>query len=204
MYRLVALFVLALTLPAQEQPQRLVYEAVIHDRGKTIGTTILLESGGGKLGGWIQQHDFRPLESGSATASGFTFSAGGNTYNLNTATSRIMYGGPDGSGDQRASRMDPVRGRIYRLTERADDQQLMTLQTDHGEQDFTIERPTIWKKNGPPIRNFERMEELVGKTVTIWRIKTGGVYTVEVIEEPAGMDILAKLPKEKKEKKPKR
>ena len=116
-----------------------------------------------------------------------------------------MYGGTDGSGDQRCVKMDAVRGRLYRLTERADDEQLLTVQTDHGEQDFVIERPTIWKRNGPPIIHFERMIELLGKNITIWRTKTGGVYTVEVIEEPEGMDILAKLPKEKdKDKKPKK
>lgn len=181
--------------------ERTAYEGVIHDRGKTIGTTILLEITEGKVSGWIQKHDYFPIDSGTADASTITFTAAGNTYKINRQASRIQYGGPDGSGDQRVARMDSVSGRIYKLKEGADDEpQVMTLQMPE-ERDFMIDRPTIWKRTGPPIRNFERFLELLGKTTTFWRIRYGGAMSIEVVEEPEGMDILAKLPKEKDKKK---
>jgi hypothetical protein len=181
---------------------RTVYEGVIHDRGKTIGTTILMEINAGKVSGWIQKHDFFPIDSGSADASSITFTSAGSTYKIDIKASRIQYGGPDGSGDQRLAKMESVRGRIYKLTEESDDQRIMTLQLPE-EKEFVIERPAVWKRSGPPIRQFERLEELLGKTVTFWRVRTGGAYSIEVIEEPEGMDILAKLPKEKDKKKKK-
>jgi hypothetical protein len=180
--------------------ERAAFEGVIHDRGKTIGTTILLEITGGKVGGWIQKHDYFPIDGGDADASTITFTAAGNTYKINIRAGRIQYGGPDGSGDQRVNRMEPIRGRIYKLTEESDEGRTMTLQMPD-ERDFNIDRPAIWKRGGPPIRNFERLEELLGKTTTFWRVRYGGAWSIEVVEEPEGMDVLAKLPKDKDKKK---
>jgi len=181
--------------------ERTAYEGVIHDRGKTIGTTILLEITDGKVSGWIQKHDYFPIDGGTADSSTITFTAAGNTYKLNRQASRIQYGGPDGSGDQRVSRMEPIKGRIYKLKEALDDDpQVMTLQMPD-ERDFMIDHPTIWKHSGPPIRNFERYLELLGKTTTFWRIRYGGASAIEIVEEPEGMDIVAKLPKDKDKKK---
>ena len=184
--------------------ERTAYEGVIHDRGKTIGTTILLEiAADGKVSGWIQKHDYFPIDSGTADSSTITFTAAGNTYKINRQASRIQYGGPDGSGDQRVNRMEPIKGRIYKLKEGLeDDPQVMTLQMPD-ERDFMIDHPTVWKHNGPPIRGFERYLELLGKTTTFWRVRYGGASAIEIVEEPEGMDILAKLPKEKDKKKKK-
>jgi len=181
--------------------ERTAFEGVIHDRGKTIGTTILLEITDGKVSGWIQKHDYFPIDSGTADSATITFTAGGNTYKINRQAGRLQYGGPDGSGDQRVTRMESISGRIYKVMEGADDEpQRMILQMPE-ERDFLIDRPTIWKRNGPPIRNFERYLELLGKTTTFWRVRYGGALSIEVVEEPEGMDILAKLPKEKDKKK---
>src|ERR1051325_10980729 len=86
-------------------PNHVVYEGVIYDRGKTIGTAILLEVSGSTVTGWIQKHDFLPIEGGTVSESGFAFKAAGNGYQMNTRSNRIVYGGPDGSGDQRLNRM---------------------------------------------------------------------------------------------------
>ena len=59
------------TAPA---PERVVYESVIHDRGKTIGTTILIEAAGSNVNGWIQKHDYVPIEKASKTETGFDLS----------------------------------------------------------------------------------------------------------------------------------
>ena len=201
------LALLLATLPARAQepasgPQRAVYEGVIHDRGKTIGTTILLEISGNSVSGWIQRNRFRPIDSGSVGASSITFTSDGNTHTIDLKTSRISYSGPDGAGDQRVVKMESIRGRVYRLTEESDYGRYMTLQTPDGEKEFTVERPpAVWKREGPPIEQFSRLEEILGKTVTFWRVRTGGSYSIEVIEEPEGVNLLAKLPKEKKKKK---
>jgi hypothetical protein len=185
--------------------ERIAYESVVHDRGKTIGSTILLELTDGKVSGWIQRNDYFPIDGGSVDGSVVTFTSSGNTYKLNRQSSRIQYGGPDGTGDQRVTKMESMSGRVYKLKEgNEDDPQVMTLQMPE-EREFSIDKPTIWKHNGPPIRNFERYLELLGKTTTFWRIRYGGQWSIEVVEEPEGMDILAKLPKDKdKDKKKKR
>ncbi len=197
------MFFLLFALSFQAAPERVVYESVIHDRGKTIGTTILIEVNGQNVGGWIQKHDYAAIEKGLKTETGYQFDAAGNHYQMNTRTNRLAYGGPDGTGDQRLSRMEPMRGRVYKITEETDEGREITLQTDHGEQYLKAEQePAVWKHNGPPVAKYqlERFEEILGKTVTVWRIRTGGTWTMEVIEEPEGMDILPKVPKEKKRK----
>src|SRR6266404_4429474 len=96
-------FLLSLLL-FQAAPSRVAYEGVIHDRGKTIGTTILLDVSGTAVTGWIQKHEYFPIETGQVTENGYSFRAAGNTYQMNTRSGRITYGGPDGSGDQRLTR----------------------------------------------------------------------------------------------------
>lgn len=184
---------------------RVAYEAVIHDRGKTIGSLILLETSGGKVSGWIQKNDYFPIDGGSVDGAIITFTSAGNTYKLNTQSMRVQYGGPDGTGDQRVTKLDAIKGRVYKLKEAAeeDDPYEMTLQMPE-EREFLIDHPTIWKHTGPPIRNFERYMELLGKSTTFWRIRYGGAMAIEVVEEPEGMDILAKLPKDKDKKKAKK
>ena len=199
------LLLAALSLLQSPAPERIVYEGVINDHGKTIGTTILLELSGQTVSGWIQKHGYVQIDKGVKTDTGYTFDAAANHYQIVTRTLRITYNGPDGAGDQHLNRMESLVGRVYKIREETEEGRELTLQTDHGEQTMLIEQPPcVWKRSGPPIAKFdlERFEEVLGKTVTIWQIRTGGSWSLEVLEEPAGMEILNKQQlKEKKKKK---
>jgi len=194
---------------ADAPPARAAFESVINVKGgKEIGTTILLElsspAPGSPIKGWIQKHDFFSIDSGHVTEEGFTFQAAGNTYQLNTHTKRLVYSGADGSGDKRLNPMEAIAGRVYKIREETDEGRDLTLQTQHGDQTMLVDQePVIWKHSGPPIPKFhmDRLEEILGKNTTVWRTREGGTYTVELIEEPEGMDIPARLPKEKDKKK---
>jgi hypothetical protein len=206
MWLLLSLILLQQSAPA---PSHAVFESVIGMKGgKEIGTTILLSfaspAPGSAVTGWIQKHDFFPIDSGQVTDVGFTFQAAGSTYQLNTHTKRLVYGGADGSGDKLVKPMEAITGRVYKIREETDEGREMTMQTDHGDQLMLVDQePVMWKHSGPPIPKYhmDRLEEVLGKTTTVWRIREGGTYTMEVIEEPEGMDIPARLPKEPKKKK---
>src|SRR5258708_14067236 len=111
------LLLLSLLLP--QVMKHTVYESVIHDRGKTIGTTIMLATSPTTVTGWIQKHDFVQIESGSVTDNGYSFTAAGNHYEENSKTGRITYSGPDGSSDQPLNRMEPRERRVYTIREKA-------------------------------------------------------------------------------------
>jgi hypothetical protein len=205
------LFSLILFQAVPATPSHAAFETVITMKGgKEVGCTILLSfpspATGSAVTGWIQRNDFFPIDSGQVTETGFTFQALGNTYQINTRTKRFIYGGADGPGDKRLNPMEPISGRVYKIREETDEGRDMTLQTDHGDLTMLVDsedRPALWKHSGPPIQKFrlERLEEILGKTTTVWRTREGGTYTIEVIEEPEGMDIPARLPKEPKKKK---
>ncbi len=185
--------------------KRIVYEGVVALQGKTIGTTILLEFGeNGAVSGWIQRNDFFPIDSGRADGDKIAFTSGGNQYSINLRTERISYSGPDGSGNQRVEKMTRVEGRVYRLMEEAVEERKVTLQVEGNEKDYLIEQPAVWKRAGPPIDRFSRLEEVLGRTVSVWLARIGGTQYLAVLEEPQGVDLRKKLPKEKKEKKPKK
>jgi len=192
-------------------PTHAVFESVVNLKGgKEVGCTILLTftspAPGSAITGWIEKHDFFPIDSGQVTESGFTFQATGNTYQINTRNKRFTYGGPDGAGDKLLTPMEAITGRVYKIREETDEGRDLTLQTDHGDMTMLVSsdpEPVLWKHSGPPIQKFhlERLEEILGKTTTAWRTREGGTYTIEVIEEPEGMDLPARLPKEPKKKK---
>ena len=188
--------------------KRAVYEGVVALEGKTIGTSIMLEiaekpgaDGSRPVGGWIQRNDFYPIDSGNATADHVVFTSGGNQYDINLNTLRISYAGRDGSGNQRVEKMSYVEGRVYKLTEEADEQRTMTLRISGDEKDFLVGEPTVWKRNGPPLIRFSRLEEILGKTTGFWLSRFGTARYVAIVEEPQGMDLQKKAPKEKKDKK---
>jgi hypothetical protein len=190
--------------------KRAVYEGVVALEGKTIGTSILLEirekpgaDGSRPVGGWIQRNDFYPIDSGNATADHVIFTSRGNQYDINLNTLRITYSGRDGSGNQRLEKMSHVEGRVYKLTEEADEERTMTLQISGDEKDFLVGEPTVWKRNGPPLIHFSRLEEILGKTTGFWLSRFGTMRYVAIMEEPPGMDLQKKAPKEKRDKKKK-
>ncbi len=186
-------------------PKRIVYESVVALQGKTIGTTIMIEVGANdSITGWIQRNDFFPIDSGRIEPDKITFTSSGNQYAINLRTSRINYSGPDGSGNQRVEKMTRVEGRVYRLEEEATEQRKITLQVDGLEKDYLISEPSVWKRAGPPIDRFGRLEEVLGKNVVVWLARIGGTQYLALLEEPEGVDLQKKLPKkDKKEKKKK-
>ena len=196
--------------PAAGSGQHIVYEGIVSLKGKTIGTTILIEASSNAganadsettVTGWIQRHDFFPIDSGHIDADRIVFTSGGNHYTINRRTNRISYSGPDGSGNRRVAEMTYISGRVYRVTEPARGQREITLETDRGKKEYLVGAPSVWKRAGPPIDNFPRLEEVVGKTVGAWLAKSGGTHYLAVLEEPEGMDLQKKRPKKKKKKK---
>ena len=191
--------------------QRIVYEGVVSLKGKTIGTTILLEASsntgtsnadsGTTVTGWIQRHDFFSIESGRMDEDQIVFTSGGNHYTINQSTDRISYSGPDGSGNKRVEEMTYISGRVYRLTEAVRGRREITLQKNQREKHYLVGAPSVWKRAGPPIDNFPRLEEVLGKTVGAWLSRSGGTHYLAVLEEPEGMDLQKKRPQKKKKKK---
>ena len=215
---LLAVAQLALAAPASQGQasaaragQRIVYEGIVSLKGQTIGTTILLEASsntgtsnadsGTTVTGWIQRHDFFPIDSGRMDENQIVFTSDGNHYTIKRHTNRIIYSGPDGSGNRRVEEMTLISGRAYRLTEAIRGRHELTLQENQLEKHYLVGRPAVWKRTGPPIDRFPRLEEVLGKTIRAWLAKSGGIYYVAVLEEPEGMDLQKKRPKKKKKKK---
>lgn len=193
--------------PAEEAGdfRHIVYESVVHYQGKPIGTSILLQiARDGGVTGWIQRNDFFPIDSGHADAEHIRFTSGGNNYDVNLRTDRINYSGPDGKGNQRVDKMSYVKGLWYRITEPAEeDMSTVTIRNEDGDRDYRIGEPSIWKRASTPIDRleFERYKDILGKTTGAFLSSYGASKYIAVVEEPAGMDIQKKLPKEKKKKK---
>src|ERR1017187_3944184 len=121
------LLLAALSLLQSPAPERIVYEGVINDHGKTIGTTILLELSGQTVSGWIQKHGYVQIDKGVKTDTGYTFDAAANHYQIVTRTLRITYNGPDGAGDQHLNRMESLVGRVYKIREETEEGRELTL-----------------------------------------------------------------------------
>src|ERR1035438_6126530 len=155
---LLLLSLILLQAPAPATPSHAVFESVISMKGgKEIGTIILLSfpspAPGSAVTGWVQKHDFFPIDSGQVTETGFTFQAAGNTYQLNPRTRRLVYNGIDGSGDKLAKPLDAITGRVYKIREETDEGRDMTLQTDHGDQTMLVDseaEPALWNRTGQP------------------------------------------------------
>ncbi len=208
------LFVLLLSVAAFAQdpapPQaaatarREVWEAVVSYQGKAIGTNILLEIGPtGAVRGWIQRNDYFPIDSGQADSEHIKFGSGANSYDINLRTERISYSGPDGSGNQRATKMTAAQGMVYKLAEpMSDDEAILTLRNEDGDRSYAIGEPSIWKRAAAPIDHleFERWKDILGKTTTLYISKFGSTRIVSVMEEPEGMDLVKHPPKDKNKK----
>jgi len=200
------LLLIAAILPAWPQAPpatRRVYGGVVDAKRKPIGTLILLDANGTNVTGWIRLGKFVPIDGGTLSDNGAEFRAAGNSYKIDERKGRIVFSGPDGDGDRIVSRMTPVSGLLRELTEgeRFAGYDIMTLDVDGGNQRFTAEDPSLWKRDGPPFESFHRLEELLRRQVTVWVSSEGAQSSVEVIEEPEGMNIPLKAPKQPKEKK---
>jgi len=187
----------------QSTEERRGYEGVVGLKGKTIGTLILLDSSGASLQGWMRLGKFAPIESGSVLEHGVEFSAAGNRYEIDERRGRITYSGPDGEGSRYIKRLERQTGRFEEL---GDDRgfsgvKIATVEVNGRPRNFRVGRPALWKQAEAPFESFERIEELLGKQITIWLAdadtRTGRVVAVE---EPDGMNIPLKKPKEEKKK----
>ena len=185
-------------------PKRMVFEGIVQLAGKPIGSNILLEVRDGKVtGGWIQRNDFFPIDSGAADDEHIRFTSTGNQYDINLRTDRIACDGPEGKGNYRIEKMTPAEGRVYQMSEPMSDLATITLEDFGLEKDYRFGRPSIWKRDGPPIDRleYERLKDIVGKNVRIWLTRMGGSRFIAVIEEPEGVDLQKKDKKEDKKKK---
>lgn len=197
----------AATAPAAAEvpsvTKRMAFEGVVGFKGKPIGTTILLDiDADNKVTGWIQRNDFYPVDAGRAELPDkISFTSGGNEYVINLRTGRINYSGLDGNGNQRVEKMMRIEGRVYQVTEEALGERKIVLQMDGRQREYTVTQPAVWKRAGTPIDRFSRIEEVLGKTIHVWMAPIGGTHYLAVIEEPEGVDLQKKAPKEKKEKK---
>ena len=183
--------------------ERRGYEGVVGLKGKTIGTLILLDSSGASLQGWMRLDKFSPIESGKVSENGVEFSAAGNRYEIDERRGRITYSGPDGEGSRYIRRLERQTGRFEEL---GDDRgfsgvRIATVVVNGRPHNLRVGRPALWKQAEAPFESFERIDELLGKEITVWLAdadtRTGRVVAVE---EPAGMNIPLKKPKEEKKK----
>jgi hypothetical protein len=195
-----AMILLAASAHAQE---RRGYEGVVGLKGKTIGTLILLDSSGSSLQGWMRLDKFAPIEGGSILEHGVEFRAAGNRYEIDERRGRITYSGPDGEGSRYIKRLERHTGRFEEL---GDDRgfsgvKIATVLVNGRPRNLRVGRPALWKQAEAPFETFERIEELLGKEISVWLAdadsRTGRVVAVE---EPEGMNIPLKKPKEEKKK----
>jgi len=199
-----AVVLLAASSHAQQSTaERRGYEGVVGLKGKTIGTLILLDSSGTSLQGWMRLDKFAPIENGTVLEHGVEFSAAGNRYEIDERRGRIDYSGPDGEGSRFIRRLERQTGRFEEL---GDDRgfssvKIATVVVNGRPRRYRVGRPTLWKQAEAPFESFERIEELLGKEMTLWLAdadtRTGRVVAVE---EPEGMNIPLKKPKEEKKK----
>jgi hypothetical protein len=194
-------------LPARSQSEaqsasRRVYEGVVDMKQKTIGTIVLMDISGTSVTGWIRLGKFVPIDGGTVSENSAEFRAAGNSYRIDERKGRIVYSGPDGSGDRIISRLTPLSGLLKELTEgeRFSGNEVATLDVDGRLRRFNVASPSLWKRQGPPFEDFRRPEVLLQREITIW-VSPDQSASAEVIEEPEGMDIPLKPPKPPKEKK---
>lgn len=178
--------------------ERRVYEGVVNLQRKTIGTLILLDNSGGVLQGWIRLEKFVPIAGGSVLAHGVEFRAAGNQYEIDERRGKISYSGRDGEGSRFVQRLERRAGKFQELGEESSfgDWKIALFEIAGRKHDFRVGRPALWKQAEAPFETFQRIEELLGKEITIWvgeaNNRTGRVVAVE---EPPGMNIPLKAPK---------
>ncbi len=200
------LAIVSASVPARSQSPsttRRVYEGVVDMKQKTIGTVVLMDVKGNNVTGWMRLGKFVPIEGGTVTETSAEFRAAGNSYQIDERKGRIVYSGPDGSGDRLVTRLTPQTGVLQELAEgeRFSGNDIATVDVDGRVRRFNSENPSLWKREGPPFESFRRLEELLQRTITLWVSDPGEHGSIEVVEEPEGMNIPLKAPKKPKEKK---
>lgn len=184
---------------------RHVYEGVVSVKQKPLGTVILMEINVSNVSGWIRLDKFVAIEGGSFAENAAEFRAGGNSYKIDERKGRIVYSGPDGSGDRIVAPLTAWTGTLNELSEgeRFSGNEIATLEMGARLRRLAVLEPALWKTAGPPFEKYERLDVLLGREVTMWVIDPDARPAAIVIEEPAGMDIPLKAPKPPKEPKQK-
>jgi hypothetical protein len=186
-----------LAAPGRAEEHR-AYEAVVSLKGSTIGTVILLDIGDHGVSGWLRlEKTFVAIDSGSVTPDGVEFHSAGNTYRIDDRRNRIVYSGPQGEGDRLLEPLTRMSGRLQELVEETEDQpRSATLDVEARRRELSYGKPALWKRSGTPFVNFDRLDVLLGKQITVWvadaDLRSGRIVA---IEEPEGMDIPLKPPK---------
>ena len=199
----------ALVLPiAARAQERRAYEGVVSWKKKTIGTMILVEIDSNRaVSGWMRLGKLQPIEPGSVVEDGVEFRAAGNTYRIDERRGRIVYSGPDGEGERLLMSLTRLTGSLRELVEETGQSrgQIAALEVNGRRRDLRYGAPALWKNQGQPFENFSRLEELLGKDLSLWvadaDLRTGRIVAVE---EPQGIDIplkASKKPKDNQEKK---
>lgn len=185
------------TPPATGTKTRRVYEGVVSVKQTPIGTVILMEIAGSGVSGWIRLGKFVAIDGGSVAENSVEFRAGGNTYKIDDRKGRIVYSGPDGSGDRIVGPLTAWTGTLNELTESESfsGNDVATLEVGARLRRLSLLEPALWKASGPPFEKFERFDELLGHEVTMWVTDPDSRPAAIAIEEPAGMNIPLKLPK---------
>lgn len=183
------------------QAQRKVYEGVISVKNKTIGTVILVDTTGGSVKGWIRMEKFVKIDDGKVTDGAVEFQARGNHFKIDERRGRIIYSGPDGAGNRFLEPMKPLAGRLQEVgeSEKPGGSPVAKLELRGRNWNLEVGRPALWKNASTPFENFTRVEDMLGKDITVWIGETSPLRgRMVVIEEPSGMDIPLKPPKEPK------
>jgi hypothetical protein len=183
-------------------PERRVYEGVASWRGKTIGTLILLEGNEESAHGWIRLNSYLPIESGKLTKNGAEFRAGGNNYSIDDVEKRMTYSGPEGEGRRLVTRLTRWTGTIHELLEATQEKPAVAkMEVSGRNRQMNYGAPALWKQQEPPFEKFSRLEDVLSKEVSVWvadaDLRNGRLV---VIEEPQGMNIPLKAPKQEKKK----
>jgi len=191
------------TAPVRAQ-ERLVYEGVVSWKKLPIGTIIMLDVDGNNVSGWMRVEKAVAIDGGHPTEDGVQFTSAGNQYAIDERRSRINYSGPQGEGDRYITKLTRFTGRLRELVEETEQQpRTATIEVNGRDRELRYGAPTLWKRNGAPFEKFERLDELLGKQVSVWvadaDLRSGRIV---VIEEPEGMDIPLKAPKKPKEPPP--
>ncbi|MBI3933228.1 MAG: hypothetical protein HY316_00960 [Acidobacteria bacterium] len=190
-------------VPLARGQERRAYEGVVSWKKATIGTVILVEIRDQNVSGWLRIDKPVAIDGGSVIAGGLEFRSTGNTYRIDERRGRIIYSGPQGDGDRYITGLTRLTGRLEELVEATENSPpIATIDVNGRRRDLRYGTPTLWKRSGPPFETFKRLEELLGKEISVWvadaNLRSGRIV---VVEEPDGMDIPLKPPKKPQEKK---
>jgi len=180
------------------QAQRKVYEGVISVKKKTIGTVILVDTTGGTVSGWIRMEKFVKIDGGSVTDGVVEFQAGGSKFKIDERRGRIIYSGPDGEGNRFLAPMKQIEGRLQEVSEgeKVGGSPVAKLELRGRSWNLVVGLPALWKHAGAPFEKFTRVEDMLGKDITVWIGETSPLRgRMVVIEEPSEMNIPLKPPK---------